>query len=99
MPKNDYEKDFFKLMNNSVFEKAMGSVRKCKDIKLVKTNNRRNYLVSQPNYHTAKFFAENLLAIEMNNTTVKMNRQVYLDFSILHISKIVMHEYGDKAKL
>ena len=52
-------------MNNVVFEKAMKNVRKHKDIKLVTTERRRNYLVSQPNYHTTKFFTETLLAIEM----------------------------------
>ena len=61
--KNDFEKDFFKLMN-AVFGKTMENVRKHKDIKLVTTEKRRNYLVSEPNYHTSKFFTENLLAIE-----------------------------------
>ena len=63
--KNYFEKDFFKLMNNAVFEKTMENVRKHRDIKLVTTERRRNYLVSEPNYHTTKFFTKNLLAIEM----------------------------------
>ena len=63
--KNNFEKDFFKLMNNAVFGKTMENVRKHRDIKLVTTERRRNYLVSEPNYHTIKFFTENLLAIEM----------------------------------
>ena len=63
--KNDFEKDFFKLMNNAVFGKTMENVRKHRDIKLVTTERRRNYLVSEPNYHAKKFFIENLLAIEM----------------------------------
>ena len=62
---NDFETDLFKLMNNAVFEKTMESVRKHRNIKLVTTKRRRNYLVSELNYHTAKFFTENLLAIEM----------------------------------
>ena len=63
--KNNFEKDVFKLMNNPVFGKAMESLIKHRDIKLVPTERRRNYLVLEPNYHTKKFFAEYLSAIEM----------------------------------
>ena len=62
--KNDFEKDFLKLMNNDFFGKAMENVRKHKDIKLVTTDKRRNQLASEPNYHTTKYFSENLMAIE-----------------------------------
>ena len=54
--KNDFERDFFKLMNNSVFEKTMENVRKHRDIKLVIADEKRNKLVSEPNYHTTKRF-------------------------------------------
>ena len=106
--KNDFEKDFFKLMNNSVFGKTMKNVRKHSDIKLVTTNKKRNKLVSEPNYYTTKWFSENLIAIEMKKTKVKMNKPIYLVFSILDLSKTVMYEiwydyikpkYGKKAKL
>ena len=63
--KNDFEKDFFKLMNNSVFGKTMDNVRKHRDIKLVTTDKRRDQLVSEPNYHRTKWFSKNLLVIEM----------------------------------
>ena len=63
--KNDFEKYFFKLMNNTVFRKTMENVRKHRDIKTVTAEGRRNYLVSEQNYHTTKFFTEHLLAIEM----------------------------------
>ena len=63
--KNDFEQDFFKLMNNADFGKTMEDVRKHRDIKLVTAERRRNYLVSEPNYHTTKFFTKNLLAIEI----------------------------------
>ena len=63
--KNDFEKDFFKLMNNAVFGKTMENVRKHRDIKFVTNDTKRNKLVSEPNYHTTKWFPENLLAIEM----------------------------------
>ena len=63
--KSEFEKDFFKLTNNSVFEKTMENVRKHRDIKLVTTEEKRSKLVSEPNYHTTKYFSENLLAIEI----------------------------------
>ena len=62
---NDFEKYFFKLMNNAVFGKTMENVGKHRDIKLVTKERRRNYLVSEPDYDTTKFFTEYLLAIEM----------------------------------
>ena len=71
------EKDFFKLMNNSVFVKTMENVRKHRNIRLVVTERRRNYLVSEPNYHTTKFIAENLLAIEIRKTLILMNKPIY----------------------
>ena len=63
--KNDFEKDFFKLINNAVFEKTMENVRKHGDIKFATTERRKDYLVFKLNYHTTKFFTENLLVIEM----------------------------------
>ena len=89
---NEFEKDFFKLMINSVFGKLMENVRNHRDIKLV-TNERRNKLVSEPNYHTSKQFPENLLAIEMKKTKVKINKPVYLGQAILDISKTLMYEF------
>ena len=91
--KNEFEKDFFKLMNNSVFGKTMENVRKHRDIKLVTTDEKRNKLVSEPNYHTTKRFSENLLATEMKKTNVKMNKPVHLGMSILDISKALMYEF------
>ena len=65
---NDFEKDFFKLMNNAVFGKTMENVRKHTDIKLVKTDHKRNKIVSEPNYHTMKLISENLSIIEMKKS-------------------------------
>ena len=89
--KNKFEKDFFKLMNNSVLVKTMENLRMHRDIKLVTTDKRRNQLVSEPNYHKRKCFSENLLAIEMKKTKLKMNKPVYLGMSILDISKTFMY--------
>ena len=92
--KNDFEKDFFKLMNKSVFGKTMENVRKHRDIKLATTGEKRTKLVSEPNYRTTKRFSENLLAIEMKKIKVKMNKPVYLGMSILDISKTLLHKFG-----
>ena len=67
------EKDFFKLMNNSVFGKTMENVRKRWETKLITTDKRRDQLVSEPNHHKTKYFPEELLAIEMKKIMVKMN--------------------------
>ena len=105
--KNNFEKDFFELMNNSIFGKTMENVRNHRDTNLVTTNGRRNKLVSEPNYHTMQF-SENLIAIEMKKTILLMNKPIYLSQAILDISKTLMYEfwydyikqkYGDKAKL
>ena len=106
--KNDFEKDLFKLMNNSVFGKTMENIRKHRDIKLVTTDKKRIKLVSEPNYHTINLISEDLTIIEMKKTKVKMNKPIYLGLSILEISKTLMFEfwydymkpkYGNDVKL
>ena len=93
-------------MNNAVFGKTMENVRKHRNIKLVTTERRKNYLVSETNYHTTKYFTENLLAKEMRKTQILMRKPVCLGLSILDLS--VMYEfwydcvrpkYGENAKL
>ena len=106
--KNDFEKDFFKLMNNAVFRKTMENVRKHRNIKLVTTDKKRSKLVSEPNYRTMNYISEDLSIIEMKRTKVKTNKPIYLGLSILEISKLLMYEflydymkpkYGDNVKL
>ena len=106
--KNDFEKDLFKLMNNSVFGKTMENLRKHRDIKLVTTDKKRSKLVSDPNYHTINLISEDLSIIKIKKTKVKMNKLIYLGLSILEISKILMYEfwydymkpkYGNDVKL
>ena len=70
--KIDFENVIFKMMNNSVFRKTTENAWKHRDIKLVTTKRGRSNLLSEPNYHTTKWFSENLLAIEMNKTKVKV---------------------------
>ena len=95
-------------MNNVVFGKAMENGRKYRDIKLVTTERRSNCLLSETYYHITKFFTENLLAIEMKERELLMNKPAYLGLSILELSNILMHEswydyakpkYGKKEKL
>ena len=95
-------------MNNAVFGKTMENVRKHRDIKHVKTDKKRNKLVSEPNFHTMKLIHDNLAIIEMKKVKVKMNKPIYLGLSILDISKTNMYEfwydfikrkYGSSAKL
>ena len=106
--KNDFEKDLFKLMNNSVFGKTMENIRNHKDIKLVTTDRKRNKLVSEPNDHTINLILEDLSIIEMKKTKIKMNKPIYLGLSVLEISKTLMYEfwydymkrkYGNDVKL
>ena len=75
------------------FLKKMENIRKYRDIKLVTTDKRRSQLASEPNYHTIKYFSENLVAIEIKKTRVKRNKPVYLGISILDISETLINEF------
>ena len=106
--KNDFQKDFHKLMNNAVFGKTTENVRKYRNIKLVTNNKKRCKLASKPNYHTTKWFSKRFLATEMKKVKVKMNKPIYLGFSILEVSKRLIYEfwygymnpeYGEKGRL
>lgn len=87
--KDNLEKELFKLKKNSVFQKNMENLETSSLWWLKK----RSYFVLEPNYHKTKWFRENLLAIEMNETKVKMNKVVYLSLSVLDISKTVTHKF------
>ena len=106
--KNDFEKDFFKLMNNAVFGKTMENIRNRVNIKLVNTGEQFKKLVAKPNYESRKIFNENLVSVHMKKTSLTMNKPVYLGMCILDLSKTLMYDfhynyikkkYGDKAKL
>ena len=93
LARNDFEKDLFKLMNNSGFGKTMENIRKHQNIKLVTMDKKRSKLVSEPNYHTINLISEYLSIMEMKKTKIKMNKPIYLGLSILEISKILMYEF------
>ena len=106
--KNNFEKDFFKLMNNSVFGKTMENIRNRVNVKLVNTDEKLKKLVAKPNYRSCKIFSENLVSVHMKKTSLTMNKPVYLGMCILDLSKIIMFDfhynyikpkYGNNAKL
>ena len=109
MAKNNFDKDFFKLMNNSVFGKTMENLRNRVDVKLVNTKEKLRKLVAKPNLRSPpKIFSENLVSVHMRKTSLLMNKPVYLGMCILDLSKIIMYDfhynyikskYADKAKL
>ena len=106
--KNNFEKDFFKLMNNSVFGKTMENIRNRVNVKLVNTEEKFKKLSAKPNYKGRKIFNENLISVHMKKTSLTMNKPVYLGMCILDLSKTIMYDfhynyikpkYGAKAKL
>ena len=90
---NDFEKDFYKLMNNSVFGKTMENIRRHRNIKLA--NNKEDYLkqVMKPNFKSGTLLGPDLVSCEMGKVKVKMNKPVYLEQAILDLSKIIMYEF------
>ena len=90
---NDFEKDFFKLMNNSVFGKTMENIRKHGNIGLVTTEEKYLCTVMKPNFKSGVLFGENLMGCEMGKIKVVMNKPVYLSQAILDLSKIVIYEF------
>ena len=106
--KNEFEKDFFKLMNNSVFGKTMEKIKNRVDIKLVNNKKQAEKLSAKPNFNHCNIFSEDLVAIHMKKTKLVFNKPVYLGMCILDLSKTLMYDfhysyikqkYGDKAKL
>ena len=106
--KNNFEKDHYKLMNNSVFGKTMENIRNRVNVKLVNSENKARKLIAKPNYKSCKIFSENLISVHMKKTSLLMNKLVYLGACILDLSKTIMYDfhynyikpmYGDKAKL
>ena len=89
--KNDFEKYFFKLMNNSAFGKTMENIRNQRDIKIVTTNKQRSKYASESNYNTSKRISKDLMILELKKTEVKMNEPIYLGQAMLDISKTLMY--------
>ena len=106
--KNAFEKDFFKLMNNSVYGKTMENLRKRVDVRLITDEKKLIKLTSKPTFISAKIFNDNLVAVHKIKETLVLNKPSYIGMCILDLSKTLMYDfhynyiknkYGDKAKL
>ena len=93
MATNDFEKDFFKLMNNSVFGKTMENIRNRVDVRLRTSEKSVEKLVLKPNFERLTIFNEDLVTVQMKKTALVYNKPVYLGMSILDISKILMYDF------
>ena len=91
--KNDFEKDFFKLMNNSVFGKTMENIRNRVDVKLVNNRGAAEKLSAKPNFEKATIFDEGLVAIHMKRTKLTFNKPVYCGMAILDLSKTLIYDF------
>ena len=106
--KNGFAKNFFKLVNTSVFGETMQNIRNHNDMKLVTSKQKHEKYVMKPNFKDGRAFSKDLFAVEMGKTEIKMNKPVYLGQAILDLSKTLMYEfhydymrpkYGSKVKL
>ena len=91
--KNDFEKNFFKLMNNIIFGKMIENVRKRPEIKLIVSEERRKKLVSEPNYASCTPFSDHLMTIEMGKTRIYMDKPILVGQAILDKSKELMYQF------
>ena len=90
---NDFEKDFFKLMNNSVFGKTMENIRNRVDIRFVTSEKEAAKLINKPNFERRTIFSEDFVAVHMKRTKLYFNKPIYLGASILDLSKKKMYEF------
>ena len=91
--KNDFEKSFFKLMNNAMFGKTMENLRKRRNIELISKEEQLRKRVIQPSFKDFKIFHENLISIERRKTTIKLNRPICIGFCVLDLSKVLMYNF------
>ena len=90
---NGFEKDYYKLKNNSVYGKTKENIRKNRHIYLDSNNKKYGKLVSEPNYYSAKYISKKLLVTEMKKRKIYMNKPVYLGQAILELSKVLMYKF------
>lgn len=91
--KNDFEKDFYKLMNNSVFGKTMENLRKRVDIQLIHSEKRLLKVTAKPGFKSFKIVNKDLASVELTKQNLVLNRPIYVGFSILEMSKVLMYDF------
>ena len=91
--KNSFEKDFFKLMNNSVFGKTMENLRKRVDVRLVTNEKKLDKLTAKPSHVSFKIFNKNLMAVHKVKETLTLNRPAYVGMCILDLSEMLMYDF------
>ena len=105
---NEFEKDYYNLLNNSFYGITMENVRGHRDVRLVINDKKRSILASEPNYHSTKHISVDLLIMEVKKHGIYMNKPIYLGQVILDIGKMLLYEfwydylipkYDDKIKL
>ncbi|KAE9529175.1 hypothetical protein AGLY_011971 [Aphis glycines] len=106
--KNEFEKDYFKLMNNSVYARTMMNVRNHVDIRLCSNEAKLEKLIVKPNFDRRTIFTENLAAIHMKRTEIFIKQPIYIDMCILDLFKSLMYDfyyntikekYGNRVRL
>ena len=90
---NDFEKNFFKLMNNSVFGKTMENLRNCRNINLVEHEFSAERYAAQPTFKSYRVFQDNLMAIERKKASLLLNKPIYVGFAVLDLSKTLMYDF------
>ena len=91
--RNDFERDFFKLMNNAVFGKTMENLRNRVDIKLIQTEKKLKKYCAKPSFERIQIFNDDLVGVENKKVTLVLNKPVYVGQTILDLSKMVMYDF------
>ena len=90
---NDFEKDFYKLMNNSVLGKTMENIRNRQNVRLANTSEQVEKLINKPSFKRVEIFTDNFCVVHLNEERIKMDKPIYMGRSVLDLSKYLMYDY------